>query len=93
MSPKDEDFTLIKRELIFKIDRQTEILEGIAKEQFEHREIIYGNPVKKIRGLSERQNDLEDANKTREKWNFGMVLAIIPIVVERVWCHLTGHLK
>ena len=90
---KDEDFPAIKRDLITKIDRQTEILEQIAKEQADHREIIYGNPIKKVRGLSERINAVEDGNIKKDMWNMAIVPVLIGIVVERFWAHLSGHVK
>lgn len=88
----EEDFPQIKSELINKIDSIAKDVGKIASEIDMHRQILYGDPVKKIKGHEERLNNLEqseDNRKNHQKWIW---TAVIAGFVERV-SHFFWHFK
>lgn len=80
----EKDFNQIKTELVNEIKGLREDLTKFMIEQAIHREIIYGNPIKSQRGLSQRVDQIEDESRERKKHQGWVWIALLGSLAERI---------
>lgn len=94
---KREDFNQIKIDLISEIKVMNQEIKGMRQDMDRlfktvefHDQALYGDKLDKP-GAMEDVRGIKTYISTRQKHAFAMWLAIIPIILERVWSHLIGH--